>query len=331
MDNLTHTLTGLIMSRAGLNRWCPRATPLLLLALNVADVDVVARFAGSLAYLRYHRGPTHALAAAPLLALVVVGLVRIFSRGAFPWRRSYAVALAGTAVHCLIDWTNVYPSRLLLPFSDRPVGAGFVNIVDLWIWTVLVAALAAPWLGRLVSTEIGAKPAAGRGWAVFALLFLAGYGFIRFLSMRRAEDVLTARVYSGMAPLRVAAIPGFANPFLWRGIVETRAFYSLHDVNLLDEFDPDGGRTLYKPEPSAPMEAASADPVFQEFLRFARFPYWRVVPSDTPETGATVEVMDLRFGAPPGARFVATAVVDSHLRVHSSRLAFKAVSEDASP
>jgi len=34
MDNLTHTALGLFLGRAGLNRWTPRATAVLVPAMN---------------------------------------------------------------------------------------------------------------------------------------------------------------------------------------------------------------------------------------------------------------------------------------------------------
>ena len=38
---LTHSLTGLALSRAGLDRLCPRAAWLLILSANVPDSDIV--------------------------------------------------------------------------------------------------------------------------------------------------------------------------------------------------------------------------------------------------------------------------------------------------
>ena len=40
MDNLTHSLTGLMLSRAGLNRFYPRATLVLVIAANIPDIDI---------------------------------------------------------------------------------------------------------------------------------------------------------------------------------------------------------------------------------------------------------------------------------------------------
>jgi len=65
MDNLTHTAVGLFLSRAGLNRLTPSATPILLIAANFPDADVVSAAGGWLTYLHYHRHLTHLVMRAP--------------------------------------------------------------------------------------------------------------------------------------------------------------------------------------------------------------------------------------------------------------------------
>ncbi len=65
MDNLTHSLTGLMLSRAGLNRFYPRATLLLIISANIPDIDFVTIVRGPLFYFEQHRGITHSIAAAP--------------------------------------------------------------------------------------------------------------------------------------------------------------------------------------------------------------------------------------------------------------------------
>ena len=59
MDNLTHTLTGLALSRAGLSRWYARPTLVLMLAANIPDIDIVTIAGGPFNYFQYHRGVTH--------------------------------------------------------------------------------------------------------------------------------------------------------------------------------------------------------------------------------------------------------------------------------
>src|SRR5262245_172819 len=117
MENLTHTLTGLMLSRAGLNRWCPRATPILLIAANLPDIDIVTRLAGPLAYLDQHRGISHALIVAPFLSALSAAIVRVVSRKPMSWLPAVITGLIGVLSHLLLDWTNTYGIRMLLPFS----------------------------------------------------------------------------------------------------------------------------------------------------------------------------------------------------------------------
>ena len=62
MDNLTHSLVGWMLSRAGIDRKIPRAAPLMIVAANIPDLDVVSLAGGPLSYLTWHRSYTHAFA-----------------------------------------------------------------------------------------------------------------------------------------------------------------------------------------------------------------------------------------------------------------------------
>jgi inner membrane protein len=314
MDPITHTLTGLALSRAGLNRLSAHATPVLLLAANAPDVDIVTAPWGAVNYLHYHRHITHAFLTFPLMALLAVVIVWPFARKPFDWKWTYGVALVGALSHPLLDWMNAYGIRFFLPFSGKWHALSISSLTDFWIFGALLVAAVAPWFSKLVSSEIGARPGTGRGWAITALCFLVLYGCGRYLLHERALAVLDARVYDGLAPQRVEALPGPLNPFRWRGLVETGPFYSVCDVNLLGEFDPSAGLVLYKPEPDARQTVAAAaarrTEAFRVFLDFSEYPYWRFTDVDQPDGGIRVEVMDLRFGTPPRMGFVAQAVVD---------------------
>jgi len=317
VDPLTHTLTGVFLSRAGLDRFTPRATWILLLAANAPDIDVVSAFGGSLNYLHYHRHLTHSLVALPILPLLCVLLVRGVSRKPVHWLGAYSIAFIGVSSHLLLDLTNVYGVRLLLPFSSTWFRLDITSVIDFWIWGALLTALVAPLFSRLVNSEIGAAGPArggGRGFAIFALVFLFAYDGARYLVHTRAIDTLDSRIYSGAAPRRVGAFPS-ASIFRWHALAETADGFSLQDVDLLGEFDPSAGRVFYKPEPSPMIEAARRDMVFQQFLRFAQYPYWQLTPADEPEGATRVEAMDLRFGDPLAPGFVCTAIVDAKQHV----------------
>ena len=324
MDNITHSLAGVMLSRAGLNRWYPRATLLLVLCSNIPDADIVTRALGPVPYLDYHRHLTHALAVAPLMALLPVALLRWLDRGKpFAWLPAMGVATFGVLVHLFLDYWNNYGIRLLLPFSSEWFGLDSVYVVDFWILAVLGLAIVAPWLSRLVGSEMGSRQQpTGRGWAIFALLFLLAWTGGRVALHQRAVETLAARRFAGEEPLRVAAWPTPFNPFRWTGYVSTETLWRLQDVNLLLPFDPDAGRSYYKPTDAARINAAKRTPEAQGFLRFSQYPVWRMVSVSDPEGGVAVEGVDVRFGSPEEGRFQVRVVLDQNLQVVSSTFSY---------
>jgi inner membrane protein len=325
MDPLTHTATGLFLSRAGLNRFTPYATPILLLAANAPDVDIVTSLGGPLTYLKYHRHLTHAIPLLPVMALLPVLVVRLFARRErLNWSGAYLISLVAVASHLALDFTNMYGIRLWLPFSPQWYQLSITSVIDFWLWAMIALALGAPLLGRLVSSEIGAQARGtpGRGLAIAALAFFVLYNAGHAVLHARAVAVLESRLYQGSPPLRVAALPHLADPWRFRGLVETREFYSVHEMNLRGDFDPAGGRIFYKPEAAPALEAAARTTTFRDFLAFAQFSLWRILPATEPENAVMVQVMDMRFGSPLQPAFVATAVVDARLQVLRSWFTF---------
>src|SRR6476661_8512183 len=138
MDQLTHSATGLFLSRAGLYRMTPYAGPILILAANAPDMDIVAALGGGLNYLHYHRHVTHSIALLPLVALLPVLVVRLFARRPLRWGGAYLISAIGVASHLALDSTNVYGVRLLLPFSARWFHLDITSVVDVWIWVAIL-------------------------------------------------------------------------------------------------------------------------------------------------------------------------------------------------
>src|SRR5579884_492609 len=136
MDNLTHTAIGLFLSRAGLNRLTPQATAIVILAANAPDIDVLGAIGGPVGYLEYHRGITHSFIAMPVVAIACVALVALISRKRVNWVGAFIAALIAVLSHLLLDYTNGYGIRFLLPFSPAYYRLEWLNVVDLWIWAV---------------------------------------------------------------------------------------------------------------------------------------------------------------------------------------------------
>ena len=207
MDNLAHTLTGLMMSRCGLGKTLPRGGPvLLMLAANVPDVDVFASLGNPVKYLEVHRGYTHAVAFSPLLALLPLLVVCLITKTRPTWL-AWVASWAGVLSHLLLDWTNVYGTRLGLPFNAKWYHLDTTDVVDPWIWLILLVALAAPALASLVVSEMSRKRTEGpkRSWALAAIFLLLVYEGGRFVALTRAIAIMEAHLYGSDAPPRFSS------------------------------------------------------------------------------------------------------------------------------
>lgn len=317
MDNLTHSLTGLMLARAGLGRTTARGgTLMLVLAANAPDLDGLALFGGNGAYLDYHRGIMHSLAASPAMAMLALLVAALIRRASINWK-TWLACWIGILSHLLLDFTNVYGIRLFLPFSHRMPHLDMVEIIDPWILLIFAIAIAAPALARMVTSEIrsGAKSAGPHhAWAIFALVALCGYEGFRAAAHSRAMAVMSARDYDGGATL-FAAMPNGSNPLRWRGVVETQTDVRTIPILLNEEFDPSQAEIDYPAPDSPAIEAAKRSPQMQPLIRFDQLPFWSVEPVDD---GTLVHLVDMRFGTPrQRGLFSASALVTSGGRVIS--------------
>jgi inner membrane protein len=317
MDNLTHSLTGLMLSRAGLNRLHARANWILFFSANAPDGDAISVLGGADTYFIYHRWITHSIIAIPLIAILPVLFVRVlFWKHPFEWKWAYVLSMAGVASHLLLDWTNPYGIRLFLPFSDEWPALHSTSVIDAWIWAILLTATLWPMLSGLVGSEMGVRTKPGRGWAIAALLLVLFYDVGRAVLHRRAVEMQEALTYNGQAARRATASPTSFNPMVWKGVVETNSFWALHTVDLRKELDPAESRIIHKPEASKAIESARKTHLFDVFLKFSRAPHWRTVPDPILEGGTQVEAVDLRYG------FTVNALVDRDGNVRETSFQF---------
>jgi inner membrane protein len=124
----------------------PGASVLCVLAANSPDSDIaVILFGDRWDYLQHHRGITHALIGttflALLLPLIFYGVDRFWARvrGHPPktkFRGLLIVSLIVSATHPVLDWTNNYGIRPLLPWNPRWFYGDLVFIIDPFLWVV---------------------------------------------------------------------------------------------------------------------------------------------------------------------------------------------------
>jgi inner membrane protein len=322
LDNLTHSLVGLFLARAGLKHVTPRGTAIMVLAANAPDFDVVCWFGGSVSYIHWHRNITHSFIALPVMALLAVAIVRLAGRKEIRWLPAFLIAMVAVASHLILDLTNVYGVRLLLPFSGRWFHWDLTPIVDLAIWAALLLGVAAPALGRLVGSEIGERRReAGGGWAVVVLLLLGAYDYGRSIMHDHAVALMDSRIYNGLTPRRTGAFPE-ANPLVWDGIAELSNAYVRVPIDLRGSFHPESGETFFKAERSPAIQEALKTEPFQRFLEFVQYPIWVSEPAPELEHATRVSLVDLRFGTPAAPGFEAVATVTDRNQVADSVFTF---------
>jgi inner membrane protein len=291
MDNITHSLVGLMLARAGLEKTTPHGTAMMVLAANAPDIDAFFWFSGAETYLQWHRSYPHAIVFTPLVALLPMLLARV----RFSWP-SFLASLIGVFSHLLLDWTNSYGIPLALPFSWHRFRLDIANVFDVWIWAILVGAVVA----------LALAPRVRRGLAWVSLAALLAFEGVRVVAHARAFDLMSARLYAGAPPQRVTALPGAFHPLAWRGVVEGRGFVTIMAADVVN--GPGAGRVYRTADPIPAMDAALRTRPFQVFSGWAQLPFWKVTPV---AEGVRLDLIDLRFGDPDHRGFASvSAVVD---------------------
>jgi membrane-bound metal-dependent hydrolase YbcI (DUF457 family) len=340
LDNITHTLTGITLVRAGLGRKTRGGMAAMILASNAPDLDIVSAITGgAVPYLAAHRGPTHGplgiIGLALASALIVWGALwlRGRDRGDVTLAllgRLAATALAGSTLHVLMDLPTSYGVRLLSPFDTTWYALDWLPIVDIYLWALLGLGLLA---ARLDPSR---RVAVARAVLAGAVLFYAGRAIAQRHALTLAAEfradgtraecatapvlsthpaVIEARVAGPGACLQAAALPTFLSPLTWQLIRQQTDGYELRQVSLLWP-SADSGRTWIPSESDEWVAVARRTHTARVFLNFSRLPATR---SFTERDGShQVRLLDVRFvGGPfqwddePQVRppFVATVVI----------------------
>jgi inner membrane protein len=324
MDNLTHSLVAVALSRSGLRRLTPHATLLLLISSNLPDIDILALGGGQLTDLEIHRGYTHALIAIPLLAIISVLLTAVIGEERIRYGAAFFIGCAGLGSHLLLDWTSSFGIRALLPFSSKWFYLDLNGFYDGVILTALALAFAWPSFVDLVSSEIGRNTKnRGQGSAIFMMLFLLIYEGGRFTLHQRVLNDLNSRLYDGQVPVEVSALAEPNDPLHWTGIVETPDAFRVVRTGALALNTSTDARIFRKPAKTVVYLSVMRTEPFRYMAYFSRFPAWDIEPIKLPGgLGQRVEMTDLRFGTPGAGEFHASALADARGRVLETDFGF---------
>jgi inner membrane protein len=286
VDSLSQFALGAAVSVAALGRRTPAWKAVLWggLAGTIPDLDVFIDHGDDLRNMVMHRGPSHALFWLTLGSPLLAALPALVHRQRELFARWWLAMWLALVTHPLLDAMTVYGTRLLLPFTDHPLGVGSVFIIDpLYTVPLLVGvgvALARGAPRGLRANAWGlALSTAYLAWSVGAQWHVRGV----------AQEALASR---GSAPASLLVTPTAFNTVLWRVVAMQpdgryeEGFYSLLDA----------GRPLRLQAHAAAGELRNAVgtlPTAQQLARFSHGFY------KLHERAGIAFISDLRMGQEP--------------------------------
>jgi inner membrane protein len=320
VDNVAHTLAGVVLAEAGLKRRTALGTITLAIAANFPDIDAVAPlFTTGAESLAIRRGWTHGVLAMVVLPFVLALLVLAWdrtirqprlrrrgrSRDPAHFGGLLLLAAIGIWSHPLLDLLNSYGVRLLMPFSDRWFYGDTLFIVDPWLWLIFAAGI---FLSRRRAARTTDMSSSARGWVAYparnAIAIFLLYVGVMAASGWWGRHEVRIRPPGGDVSTMVAPVP--ANPFRRQVVRELPDGYEV-------------GRLLFAPgvryEPVAELRvgrdlpgAAAAARTRQgaSFLYWARFPRFQ---SERVGDSIRVRISDARYADSLGRGWASVVVM----------------------
>ncbi|MEP0548976.1 MAG: metal-dependent hydrolase [Rhodothermales bacterium] len=303
MDSLTQAVLGAAVGEATLGRKVGRkALGWGALAGTLPDLDIVAYpFLDPVGELVFHRGPTHALLFAPLVApLLGYAVWRLYRARSSPaadvgWRGWTALFFWCLFTHPLLDTLTVYGTQLFRPFSDLPAAVPALFIIDPLFTLPLIVAV----VGGLIVRD------AERRWrlAVVGLTLSTLYAGWALGVKAHVERVVARNIDAqGIAAERFMTSPAPFQTLLWNVIVDVDDAFLVGTYGLLDD---DDGIAFRRVEQQADrFEPYRTTRAGETLLWFSRgYFVMRDTPAFEPEDAAEplgLVFNDIRFGRADG-------------------------------
>lgn len=288
LDTITHGLIGALASKTGFYQKAGRvATVAFSVGAVFPDIDVAASLLGPEFGLRYHRGITHSLIAAPFFALLIGAIIRRFSSFKNLGVLSLIAAL-GIYSHIFFDLITSYGTVIFDPLSMKRYGWDLVFILDPFISIPVIAGIIICWKNKKAAFKVSAII------FLFLSLYLLFCLYCREASSEKLADFIENE---SLSFIKSSVYPRPLAPFFWMGAVETEdAFYRV-DMSLFDSGIKDF-RMIPKPDENPFIKSAKELRTVRLYLWFAKFP---VLSYRVENDNHLVEFYDLRFGVIPNS------------------------------
>lgn len=318
MDPVTHAASGalamLAMPQRPATRW---ALPLAAFAAASPDLDILAA-SGPLQTLLLHRGITHALAAAPLMGLLLAILARPLwrydTRNAWSFGGVWAFMMLMVLLHIWLDALTTYGTLVWLPFSGERLRLNAVYIIDLlmtlpllWgIWHGLrqekkraqaQGAIPIPFQDTASLTVSDGKPGVRLALFWSILLYPALALGCQIWHTQQMQASLAAQ---GRDIRQMVVLPDAFAPLFWRALYLEKLVVRIQGLDALGR--PHGQEETRVAAPSGLMTALARQSVAcRTFDQFLLLPVITPLPEDQRTTdmpGASQWLLhDERFGS----------------------------------
>jgi membrane-bound metal-dependent hydrolase YbcI (DUF457 family) len=294
MDNVTHTMLGIAMARAGLAQRFGRGTTLVLaVASNLPDIDGLWVFLGFGDPHFSRRLLTHSVPGLLLLAMLGATVFHWIYRH-LSWRTLFGLCLLGATVHVFFDLVNSYGVVLLYPFSQTRFELAWIFIIDLVLLGILLVPAG---LGLLMKRRLDPR----RFWQaslIAVALYVAACGTVRWQADRMLEQTIAREA----VPVEFSYVfPEALGPHRFRGVVKEREgdyrMYLIHVLSGRTEL-----RATYRTDEQHPIvQQARASDKGHQVEWFFQAPVWKLLSAGRPTStadaseGYLCHAFDLRF------------------------------------
>ncbi len=290
MDNITHSLAGALAAKVVETAKPVTAEPkqqrqifwLLVASANFPDIDVAIGLLGDPIFsISQHRGITHSLLFAPVLALAPAAVFYFWGK-LRNFKTLWLLAWLGILIHIFFDVITPFGTQLFAPFSNTRYAWDWMFIIDPFFTGMMSLTLL---LGKLFKSR---RKQFALGGSIFVVLYLLAEIVNHNLAYKRMEAALR---HEGIVATKISALPQPLSIFRWMGMAQTeqgvvQTFFSL--------FDDKNGLQLTKYENAANEYVAQVLQTEEAkwYMTFARHPWTRSYQQDD---GHVVELRDLQF------------------------------------
>jgi len=177
-----------------------------IIGSQAPDFDLVFRLKGEAAYIKNHRGITHSLPALLIWPFLIMGLLNLIYHD-LPFWHLWRWTFIAVTLHVGIDLFNAYGTQALRPFSQKWIALNIINIIDIFISTVLILSIMLWQITKINPFLI----------FLFAYLLIIFYIIWRIISQKAAYQL----VQKNSNPQdKILILPAFS-PFSWYIVKET--------------------------------------------------------------------------------------------------------------